>query len=119
MIDHEIAIAYGLGNPDNVLTWTRQRFDEAVIRLRAKGGYKLTQQEIEDMMKQKAEEKPNNGFILGLSFSFWHGFIKENGELDTSAILQKGYTDDQISYIYEEMVKADLIDDYLATGSQE
>lgn len=52
---------------------------------------------------------PTNGFILGRDFNFWRKFIDEDGTPDTEAILAKGYAEEQLPDIIDQMEQGGLI----------
>jgi len=50
-----------------------------------------------------------NGAILDQGAGFWKQFI-EDGQLDTESVLAKGYSEDQLPFIIDEMVKLQWIE---------
>lgn len=83
-----------------MLGWTRRRYQEACIRLRARAGYKVTNAEVEEAVKEV--EQRDGGHVLNRSKVFWDKFIK-GGRLDEESLMKRRFRREQIPYIKSEL----------------
>jgi hypothetical protein len=90
---------YGCGDPDNVLKWSQERYDEALMIIAAEGGYKIDKNEVERAVR--VSEQLAKGQILNYPVGFFTS--RTAGEL-----LQEGFNEDQMPYINEELAKRGL-----------
>lgn len=106
---HIVAREYGQ-RPADVLQWSQQEFDQAIMILSAENGAGVTTSDVEENIKERRKDMAeNNGFILGVSFNFWRRFISGDGSLDKDALLAANYTVEQFDYIECEMIAAGLL----------